>query len=103
MCLINFLSTRLYSICCRTSEPGGKGAKKAKTDKEAGVKGKAGAKAVVDGPSSSLPPTLSPVYSSTVVPPAPRKSETKRAISNIISSLSPKRFVITFRLCASLA
>ena len=47
-----------------------------------------------DGPASALPPTLSPVYSSAVVPPPPRKSETKRAISNIISSLSPKRFAL---------
>ena len=52
------------------------------------------AKTLSDGPSSALPPTLSPVYSSAVVPPPPRKSETKRAISNIISSLSPKRFAL---------
>jgi len=78
-------------------DTGSKAAKKGKPDKDAaaGGKGKA-AKTSSDGPSSSLPPTLSPVYSSAVVPPAPRKSETKRAISNIISSLSPKRFAVLY-------
>jgi len=77
----------------RAADSGSKGAKKGKLDKDAAGKGKA-AKTSSDGPSSALPPTLSPVYSSNVVPPAPRKSETKRAISNIISSLSPKRFAV---------
>ena len=77
----------------RAAESGGKAAKKTKTEKDAGGgRGKA-AKTLSDGPASVMPPTLSPVYSSTLVPPAPRKSETKRAISNIISSLSPKRLV----------
>ena len=86
-----FLEHVNWLYCHRAADSGGKGAKKGRTDKDAGDKGKI-AKTLSDGPSSALPPTLSPVYSSAVVPPAPRKSETKRAISNIISSLSPKRF-----------
>jgi len=68
-----------------------KGAKKGKTDKNnGGSAGKAKTvKTLLEPPAAASPPTLSPVYASTLLPAQPKKSETKRAITSIISRLSP--------------
>jgi hypothetical protein len=83
----------LLCLLRATGDNSGKGAKKGKTDKNNGSSGGKAktVKTLLETPSAASPPTLSPVYASPLLPASSKKSETatERAISSIISRLSP--------------